>query len=426
VEWEPSERTLSLGIGPFGGTLHWYITDANHHLVDRSPAQGSADLLAAVGTGTDALEFVDGWLVSRKLVHPPGASGALLTRERTEEEIEKGEYPALVFTTGIRIGPLRSILNTLALGLVAVSVVVWLAALVLARRVCRRALRPVTEMAEAARDMKANDVEARLPPPNSRGELEDLHLAISGLLDRLRSALGRERQFTAEASHQLRTPLATILGQVEVALRRPRDAKEYARVLEIVRQNALNLSQSVEALLFHGRSEADAPPPTLEPIELGEWTQQFLSAYETHARRADLSFELDRNDPIMVEAHVPLLKEMLANLIDNALKYSAPGTPIVVRVLSESNRAKVIVEDRGPGIAAGDLPHIFEPFFRSRNAEVGGIPGTGLGLAVVARIASAFQGRVEVKNRPQGGTQFTVVLPLRVDKEEFISASSRH
>ncbi len=420
VDWEPSDRDVSLGPGPLGGTVYWFVTDAHGNMVDRLPAPRAGDLVEAAGAGTHTPSAA-GWTLSRRLVHPPGATGAQLTRERTKDEIEKSEYPALVFTTGVRTGPLNAALNALAAGLVSVASVVWLAALAVGQWGCRRALRPVTAMAEAARSMDAEDNGARLPLPGARGELEELHAAISGLLERLRAALGRERRFTAEASHQLRTPLGTILGQVEVALRRPRSPEEYERVLGVVRRQATELTRSVEALLFLARSDADAPPPPAEPVDLQRWLPELVDSFATHPRHADLALRSAMDTPTVVEAHPPLLREMITNLIDNALKYSPPGSPVVLRTTVADGAVTLAVEDRGPGIPPADLPHVFEPFFRA--GAVTGIPGTGLGLAVVGRIAAAFRGRVAAENRPDGGARFTVSLPARVNKEDFILAS---
>jgi signal transduction histidine kinase len=423
VEWEPSDRDVSLGPGPLGGTIHWYVTDARGTLVDRAPDPGTSELAANAGAGV-AARVAEGWVLSRRLVHPPGATGKVLTRERTKEEVEKGEYPALVFTVGVRTGPLRAALNTLAAGLAAVALAVWLGALAAGRWVCRRALRPVTQMARSARAMRAEDAGARLPPPGARGELEELHAAISGLLGRLHAALWRERRFTAEASHQLRTPLGTILGQVEVALRRPRSPEEYERVLEVVRRQAADLTRSVEALLFLARSDADAPPPPKELVELRQWVPEFITTLAARPRHGDISFEPQTVAPLRIAAHLPLLREMVGNLIDNALKYSPPGTPVVVRAYAEGGNTTLAVEDRGPGIPEADLPHLFEPFFRSGAAAL--VPGSGIGLAVVARVAAAFGGRAAVENRSGGGARFTVVLPTPVDEENFMSTSRAH
>jgi signal transduction histidine kinase len=426
VEWEPEDRDLAVGPGPLGGTVYWFITDFNGRPVDQSPQPGTADLVAATGTEAGHGLTPGGWITTRRLVHPPGVVGPQLTRERTAEEVEKAEYPALVFVVGVRAAPVHTALNTLAVGLVGGSAVVWLAGLVAGRWVCRRALRPVTAMAEAARTMRADNAEARLPPPGVSGELDDLHTAITDLLGRLRDTIGRERRFTAEASHQLRTPLGTILGQVEVALRKPRSREEYERVLAVVRRQAAHLTQTVEALLFLARTEAEAGPPVLERIDLAGWVPGFLDSLADHPRHADLALDVGPGKAVEVEAHPPLLRELVRNLVDNALKYSPPDTPVTIRLGRVAGRPTLAVEDRGPGIPAADLPHLFEPFFRSSDVRRGA-PGAGLGLTVAARIATAFGGRIEAASRPGEGTRFTVAFPppagQRPDEESLISRS---
>ncbi len=434
VDWEPSDRNVEIGPGPLGGTVFWFITDAQGHPVDHSPQPGTDDLLAAVGSQSGPEPFAEGWYLVRRLVHPPGKSGSELTRDRTEEEVEKLEYPALVFTVGVRTQPLQSALNNLAAGLAVVSLVIWLAALAVGRGVVRRALRPVAEMAAAARTMRAEDGAIDLPPPGTRGELDDLHNAVNGLIDRLRSALERERRFTAEASHQLRTPLGAILGQVEVALRRPRTREEYEKVLATVRRQSSHMARTVEALLFLARTESDAQPPSLETIDLREWLGEFVGQLGQHPRRSDLSFGSAEGSALWVKAHPPLLRELVWNLVDNAFKYSPPGTPVDLRVAREGERVHLAVEDRGSGIPPADLPHLFEPFFRSSGSGAGSAPGAGLGLSVAARIAAAFGARLEAQNREGGGARFAISFPAaiasarigpgkREDEEKFIPAS---
>ncbi len=410
VEWEPADRDLAVGHGPLGGTVYWFVTDYKGRPVGHSPQPGTDDFMAAVGPDADPDRRPHGWLVTRRLVHPPGAAGPQLTRERTAEEIDKSEYPALVFTIGVQTGPVRSALRTLAVGLAVVSAALWLAGLAGGRWVCRRALRPVTAMADAVRAMRAEDDAPGLPPPGVSGELDDLHAAIIGLLGRLQEALARERRFTAEASHQLRTPIGTILGQVEVARRKPRTSEEYELVLDVVRRQASHLTQTVESLLFRARTAADAGLPTLERIDLTTWIPGLLDSLADSVRQDDVAFDAGPGEPVEVEAHPPLLRELVRNLLDNALKYSPPGTPVTIRLGHDADHPTLAVEDRGPGIPSADLPRLFEPFFRSSDIRRG-VPGAGLGLTVAARIAAAFGGRIEVASRQGKETRFTVILP---------------
>jgi signal transduction histidine kinase len=229
-------------------------------------------------------------------------------------------------------------------------------------------------------------------------------------LDRLGEAFERERRFAGEASHQLRTPLTALIGQVEVALRRDREPAEYRRVLGAVLDQGGRLRRVVEALLFLARSEADARLPGLERIDLAAWVPVRLRAWAADPRGADLVFEPPSAD-VPATIHPDLFGELLDALLDNALKYSAPGTPVAVRVGHDSQGPWVAVEDKGCGIAPDDLPHLFRPFFRSEAARRRGVPGVGLGLAVAARIAAALGGSISVESEVGHGSRVRVRLP---------------
>src|SRR5690606_21528677 len=124
---------------------------------------------------------------------------------------------------------------------------------------------------------------------------------------------------------------------------------------------------------FLARSDADAPPPPAEPIDLGRWLPEVLAGFAAHPRRADITLRPEPGATAVVEAHPPLLRELVGNLVENALKYSPPGTPVVLRPGVGGGAVTVAVEDRGPGIPPADLPHVFEPFFRAGAAT--GTPG---------------------------------------------------
>src|SRR5207248_1878113 len=173
------------------------------------------------------------------------------------------------------------------------------------RALCRRALAPVTRMAGAARIMSAADLDQRLPAPGSRDELEDLGRAFNGLLGRLQESFERQRRFTGDASHQLRTPLTAILGQIEVVLRRDRPAEDYQRVLTLVQQQAAHLRQMVEMLLFLARADAEARLPHLETLDLARWVPAHLQSWSAHARQADFKTEDVTDGSCWVQAQAP-------------------------------------------------------------------------------------------------------------------------
>jgi signal transduction histidine kinase len=265
-------------------------------------------------------------------------------------------------------------------------------------------------MADTARSMGAADLTLRLPGSTAADELADLARAFNGLLERLAEAFERERRFAGEASHQLRTPLAALIGQVEVALRRDREPDEYRRALASVLDQAGRLRRVVEALLFLARSEADARLPGLERIDLAGWVPLRLRMWADDPRGADLVFEPPTAE-VPATIHPDLFGELLDALIDNALKYSELGTPVTIRVGRDAQGVWMEVEDRGCGIAPDDLPHLFRPFFRSAVARKRGVAGVGLGLAVAARIAAALGGSIGVESEPGRGSRMKVRLP---------------
>jgi signal transduction histidine kinase len=317
-----------------------------------------------------------------------------------------------VFVTAWPLAPVHATLRALAWGLAGVSAAVWLLAAVGGRWACRRALAPVSRMAEAAKRITAEQLSERLPVPAPRDELQGLAVAFNGLLTRLQDSFERQRRFTGEASHQLRTPLAALLGQMEVALRRDRDPEEYQRVLSLAMAQAGRMRDIVEVLLFLARAEADARLPGLEPVDLGRWLPEHLTAtWADHPRFGDIQIDAPAGAALVALARAPLLGQAVNNLVDNALKYSGPGSPVSVRLAREAGEVVVIVEDRGPGIVAEDVGRVFDPFFRASEARRRGVAGVGLGLAVTARIVAALGGRVGVESRPGEGSRFLIRLP---------------
>jgi signal transduction histidine kinase len=198
-----------------------------------------------------------------------------------------------------------------------------------------------------------------------------------------------------------------------VALRRNRSAAEYKRVLTSVHGQALHLRHIVEMLLFLARADADARLPDLAIIDLADWLGKHLQDRSGHARAADLRFERPPDARWLVEAQVPLLGQLVDNLLENACKYSEPGTAITIRLAKEKGQVLLTVEDQGCGIAPEDLPHVFDPFFRAGHARrLGlGLGGVGLGLAVAQRIATAFGGALGVESIAGHGSRFTLCLP---------------
>lgn len=400
VEWEPAGRSFAFGPATFGAEVHWSITTDEGRVIDcSSPANVDQFMLDAEQAGRTGHRNQ----VTRIRLAPETPLPGGIAAEK--------KYPALILTVVAPLEPVHAALRTLAATLIGLTIVVLVLALIGSRFVCRKALAPVTKMADAAGAMGASDLAERLPVPASHDELAHLGRAFNDLLDRLGEAFARERQFAGEASHQLRTPLAALIGQVEVALRRERSAEEYQRVLQAVFGQSQRLQRVVEALLFLARSEGEAGLVGFETIDLARWVRERLLTWNENSRTEDLIFESGMGALASASIHPDLFGELFDALIDNALKYSSPGTQVVVRTGSTDREVWVEVEDRGSGVAAEDLPHLFRPFFRADSARKLGIPGAGLGLAVANRIAMAHAGSIAVETAPDRGSRFRVRLP---------------
>ena len=421
VEWEPAERQLRLGPARKTDAIAWSVSDPDGNVIDRSgdPMPAEADRLR---TDRRMASKGERWLFRQRWVEPGPST---VPGPRPGEKIDQ-LYPRLSLVVGGSLEPVRTTLRWLAGAMTVLSIAIWTFTLIAGRSVCRRALLPVRQMADATRTIDVADLAGRLPRAGTGDELDDLSGAFNDLLDRLDESFERQRRFTAEASHQLRTPLTALLGQIEVSLRRQRTADEYSQTLMSVHGQGERLAKIVESLLFLASSaDADAQAPGLIPIELRSWLAMHLSSWSHHPRFADIAHEVDGAGPFAVVVQPVLLGELLNILLDNACKFSAPGTPIVVRLRDVGGRIELSVEDRGPGIAAADLPHLFTPFFRSPDARKRGIDGIGLGLAIARRIASAFGGTIAAEVLPVG-VRLALALPIHCGESGTIAEPPSH
>jgi heavy metal sensor kinase len=430
VEWEPEQRLLALGRDPAEGQVRWTVRNEHGRVETRSAnlRPGEFPETGLPPTAAQTGEVLDGagqrWRVRQRRIVPgsPGKPSGGDPKRRDEQNASHGKerpgaanapgrHAFLVMTAAASLRGVEGTLSRLAFALAGLSAVLLLLTALLARRLCRRALRPVTHMAQAARAMSAADLGARLPAAGTGDELEDLGRAFNELLGRVEEAFERQRRFTGDASHQLRTPLTGMLGQLEVALRRERPAGEYREALAVAHGQAERLRRIVEALLFLARADAEARQPDLERVDLCAWLADHLRGWDAHPRRPDLRGDLPQGGPHWVRVQSALLGQLLDNLLDNACKYSERGAPVTVRVGEAPGAVTLAVEDAGFGIAPEDLPHVFEPFYRSAQARQLGRAGVGLGLAVAQRIATALGGALSVASEPGKGARFLLRLP---------------
>ncbi len=320
------------------------------------------------------------------------------------------------------LAPLEADLRALMVVLAVTSVSLWIAAAALGRYFGSRALAPIKHMAARARLMPWDDENQRLPSPRTDDELEEFAQSFNGLLDRLHEALERQKQFTGQASHQLRTPLAGLIAAVDVARRKPRTVAEHERILDQLHDDAARLWRIVEALLFLARADAEAALPDLEQIELGDWTMARVDDWRAHDRAREFVV-IERDRPLVIPSHPALLGQLFDNLLENACKYSTPRARIRVTTGRDGDWARIEVADSGPGIAPQDLARVFDPFFRAEAARRQGHAGVGLGLSVALRIARTLGGDLTVSSTPGQGSVFTIMLKAGECREPALAVA---
>ena len=279
----------------------------------------------------------------------------------------------------------------------------------------RQSLSPVVTMVDRARKMSAENLSGRLPVGNPRDELGRLAETFNDLLGRLEAALGQQRQFMADASHELRTPVTTTRTAANIALQQPhRGEDEYRETLAIVEQQATRLSRIVEDMFTLARADAGTYPVRRAPMYLDEVVDEVVRAARVLASTRDVAIDLTSTSSAAFTGDEELIRRMIGNLIDNAIRHAPAGSTVHVDLQKEARGFAISVRDHGPGVPAHIQPYIFDRFYRgdaarARAAHPDG--GAGLGLALARWIASVHGGDVTLVESPAPGTVFTAVLP---------------
>jgi two-component system heavy metal sensor histidine kinase CusS len=275
----------------------------------------------------------------------------------------------------------------------------------------RRALAPVRAMAEAARSFDSADLRRRVPVPVPKDEFRQLAEMWNGMLERIEEGVERMRRFTADASHDLRTPIAAIRTTAEVTLRRPRSVEEHERALERILGQSGRATALIEDLLTLARSEGDQVNPALELIEfrsfLDDTCENLLPLAQ--AKGLVLNVALPPQE-VWLPANAGALRRLTEILVDNALKNTDAGQ-VNIRLGERDDAVSLVVEDTGRGISPSDLPHIFERFYRGDKSRSDATGGSGLGLAIAKSIAESHGGEIRVESDPGRNTKFEVQFP---------------
>ena len=342
------------------------------------------------------------------------AQGGGEPRYRVEATPLRGGSGSVV--VAIPLGDVDATLDRLLAVLALVIVGVLLVLGVAAAWLVRLGLRPLDRMGTTAGIIAGGDLSRRVDPATNRTEVGRLGLALNAMLDRLEVAFAQKqeseerlRRFLSDASHELRTPLASIRGYAELfrmgATRTPEDVDRAMRRIE---EEAARMGLLVEDLLALARLD-ELRDPVRTPVDLAQIARDAVD--DARATAPERPFELDAEPGATVLGDPGELRQVLANLLRNAVVHTPPGTPVAVAVAPLGDDIRIRVRDHGPGLPTEDPDALFDRFWRAEPGRERGPAGSGLGLAIVAGIVEAHHGRVHAENAPDGGACFTVLLP---------------
>jgi two-component system OmpR family sensor kinase len=273
----------------------------------------------------------------------------------------------------------------------------------------RKALQPIDEIVTRVRRIGEANLAERLPRPPTRDEIARLVDTLNEMLGRLDRSFDVQRQFTADAAHELRSPLARLRAELEVTLRRPRPPAEYAETLRSCLEEVERLQRLTEELLELARIESYQEPERPESIGAAEIIAAAVASVRPEAERLGVTVEAAVPGELLVHAAPTAAKVALANLLHNAVKFSPPGGLVRILVTAGRQDATIAVSDTGPGVAPEELPRLFQRFYRGQAARTTDAEGVGLGLAIARVLAERQGGRITVESADKGAV-FTLHL----------------
>ena len=276
-----------------------------------------------------------------------------------------------------------------------------------------RALAPVDQITQTARTISAQNLSSRLIVPNTGDELQRLSETLNGMLDRLEAAFKKITQFTADASHELRTPVAVMRTRAELSLRKARSTDEYRDVIAEVLAELEKTSGLIEQLMFLARADSGAETPHFAATNVTEVLREACHQGSALAEAKQIAFEQNiSTDSLWIQGDASSLRRLFLILIDNAVKYTPASGQIEVSLQRNDGFAIAEVRDTGIGIAEADLPNVFERFYRADKARTRELGGVGLGLSIGRWIAEVHAGTIEVHSSPGHGSTFQIRLPI--------------
>jgi heavy metal sensor kinase len=411
-------QSLVSNVQDSGGTISFQAGD---------PAGDPQTGLAAGVMVVDA----KGHILSRTGVAMPTSAAAAAARTAISRDaavaatVPTSAQPERIMATPVRlndttldalvvgrpVGDVQQTLFEVGALLAGVVALLVLSVVVLSYVLAGRALRPVRLMAATARDISEHDLHRRVELRLPSDELGELAATFNDMLARLEVAFESLQQFTADAAHELRAPLALLQAELEVSLRRARTPQEYATSERVALAEVERLRRLVNRLLILARSDAGALQPLIQRVDVGDLLEETVERWRHVAEERGIAIDVDLVDEGSLNGDPELLRSLLHNLLDNAIRHTPAGGRVGVRARMTDSSWHIVVSDTGAGIPEGMRDSIFRRFTRGDAARVPGTGGAGLGLALCRVIAEAHGGRIALVDSDAGGATFEVTLP---------------
>jgi len=362
-----------------------------------------------VSAKLDALrrnQVLQGEILYETLLHPQGSP-----IRRISFPITSQGKVAYILQTHASLNLVNETLYALILTLLAVSIGIFACGWVGSNWIARMALSPIETLGETAATVSAQSLDTRVFLDAPYDEFQQLAKSFNNMFERLQRAFESQRRFVGDAAHELRTPLTAMKGNMEVALQRERSAEEYRDVLSTCLGQVEHLSRLVKSLLTLTQFSGKHPPIDLKPIRLEPLMKELVSELAILADEKGCLFRTHLQNVPPVLGDVGQLKQLVINLLDNAIRHTPQDGSVTVTLESSTNRVLLIIEDTGSGIPKEHLPHIFERFYRADLARDRASGGTGLGLAIAQEIVLAHKGTIAVQSEVGKGSVFSISLP---------------
>jgi len=349
---------------------------------ERIPAQGLI------------MEFHQGSRYVRALAYPIKAAGRLYSVQ-----------------TGLALNKSMALLSKFRTSLLLLTPVMIVLAALGGHLMSRKALRPVALLAAEARKITDRNLDKRLPVLTAKDEISHLSETLNQMLGRIDKAFASVRAFTGNASHELRTPIALLRTEIEVALIRPRTPAEYRETLSRLRDETVRMTRLVENLLSIARADAGAETHSRVPVDPRTLIEQVRDTWELPMERALIEFRIEMEPGDLTLLGDPAgISRLLSILLENAIKYTPPGGSVTLSASQSAEQVRLSVHDTGIGISAGDLPRIFDRFYRGAKPDTEATRGSGLGLALGKWIAERHGTQLIVESETGRGSCFSFSL----------------